>query len=427
MRLIGSEIYEGCRTPSISSNFTASPPAPSLGGPSVSAREAYEGLCRTPDWSECSLRFTDAEDDEDDDFPSLIDVRNEFSRVSRDSVFTRSEDLVRFLPAPAEGPSFESADIARITNGFQGLIGGRGFGTIYRGKLIDKTEVSVKVFSEEICYKTELFSRYKLQIQRLTRIEHENLIRVIGYSFEGNKNAVVMELLPPGKLRTLADIHGEAKPLTWVQRFQIALDVAQALKYLHCDCNPPIIHGNVNIENIMLDKSLNARLADCGFSKAVYEEFPASSAISLTYLEPSFIINRYLNVECDVYDFGIVLWNLITDHVPWVIETSVSQNVRLFRWNRSYAPDDTTSLAYGPGLQATSSAESTSKAIKKAIKKATKIAEQCTHGNSRKRPTMTDVVNELKDCLRSLQSTSQILIDKRPGLPPKGGKAPQAR
>ena len=55
--------------------------------------------------------------------------------------------------------------------------------------------------------------------------------------------------------------------LDWEKRFNIILDVAQALAFLHVDCDPPIIHGDVKPSNVLLDGNFSARIADFGLAR----------------------------------------------------------------------------------------------------------------------------------------------------------------
>lgn len=60
--------------------------------------------------------------------------------------------------------------------------------------------------------------------------------------------------------------------LTWNQRFRIVQDVARALTYMHLECDPPIIHGDIKPSNVLLDMDFRARVSDFGLSRVKEDE-----------------------------------------------------------------------------------------------------------------------------------------------------------
>lgn len=136
----------------------------------------------------------------------------------------------------------------KITKKFGIEIGEGAFGKVYLGKLKEDTEVAVKVLSES---SRQGRKQFLAEAQLLTTVQHENLISLIGYCDDSKNKALVYEFMANGNLRQ--HLSGEdvgltgAKPkvLTWDRRLRIVVDVAQGLDYLHYDCGPPIIHGDI--------------------------------------------------------------------------------------------------------------------------------------------------------------------------------------
>ena len=84
---------------------------------------------------------------------------------------------------------------------------------------------------------------------------------------------MVYEFLPNGSLDTwlhrerLEGISDTSRPLTLLERFNIAIDVASALEYLHVNCHNPIAHCDLKPSNVLLDDDLTAHVSDYGLAR----------------------------------------------------------------------------------------------------------------------------------------------------------------
>eukprot|EP01018_Ginkgo_biloba_P013297 Gb_21911 [translate_table: standard] len=145
---------------------------------------------------------------------------------------------------------------------------------VYRGILVDDRQVAVKVVRKEL--RQEIRTSFVDDCKMLLRVEHENIVRVLGWCGKKKCLAVVMELMGNGSLETwLLDPNN---PPSWSQRLRIALQVGNAVSYLHK--NWPNVHCNVKSSNILLDEDFSAYISDfeiqnsdgsCnGFSAMVY-------------------------------------------------------------------------------------------------------------------------------------------------------------
>ncbi|KAL0010233.1 hypothetical protein SO802_005341 [Lithocarpus litseifolius] len=286
---------------------------------------------------------------------------------------------------------FTFADLIRITNNFERILGKGGFGNVYHGYIND-TQVAVKVLSLS---SAQGYQQFQAEVKLLMRVHHRNLTTLVGYCYEGTNMGLVYEYMANGDL----DAHLSGKNtniLSWETRLNIAMDAAQGLEYLHYGCKPPIIHRDVKTTNILLNENLQAKLADFGLSKI----FPTDGDTQVStlshvagtpgYLDPEYAITYKLTEKSDVYSFGIVLLKIITGRP--VIERS-HENTHISQWVRIMLDKGDIQNIVDPRLHGNFNANSAWKAIE--------IAMVCVSSTTTKRPPMSEVVVKLKECLTS--------------------------
>ncbi|KAG2722803.1 hypothetical protein I3760_02G143200 [Carya illinoinensis] len=282
---------------------------------------------------------------------------------------------------------FRYSELLRITNNFERILGKGGFGTVYHG-YIDDTQVAVKMLSPS---SVQGYQQFQTEVRLLMRVHHRNLTTLVGYCYEGTNMGLIFEYMANGDLEAhLSD--GNAKTLTWEDRLQIATDAAQGLEYLHCGCKPPIVHRDVKTTNILLNKNLQAKLADFGLSKIFPTEGDThvSTVVAGTpgYLDPEYHITNRLTEKSDAYSFGVVLLKIITNRPA--IERS-EERTHVSQFVRSMLANGDIKNIVDPRLHGNFHSNSVWKAVE--------IAIGCVSPTAAERPTMSQVVVDLKECM----------------------------
>ncbi|XP_061374487.1 protein LYK5-like [Gastrolobium bilobum] len=156
------------------------------------------------------------------------------------------------------------------------------------------------------------------EIEILNKVNHSNVIRLSGVSFNEGHWYLVYEYAANGSLSDWIFFNnGDVKFLSWTQRIQIALDVATGLDYLHSSTYPLHIHKDLKITNILLDNDFRAKVANLSLARSLErdgDQFPATRHIVGTrgYMAPEYLENGLVSTKLDVFAFGALMLEILT-------------------------------------------------------------------------------------------------------------------
>ncbi|KAG0614661.1 hypothetical protein M758_6G194000 [Ceratodon purpureus] len=296
----------------------------------------------------------------------------------------------------AGAKAFSFAQIAAFTNNFKRKIGSGGFGPVYYGRLPGGQEVAVKVADSS---SHQGAAEFHNEVELMSRVHHRNLVPFVGYCQEGANQILVYEFIDLGSLQDnlFGTSSRNAEAFNWNRRLNIAVNAAQGLEYLHTGCVPGIIHRDVKSSNILLtSKPEVAKVADFGLSKLTSDENAThvSTLVKGTagYLDPEYFQTNFLTFKSDIYSFGVVLLELMTGQPP--INTSPSSRCAgsLVEWVRQNLSAGDIDKILDPTVKA-------SKPNMDGLWKVAEVAMICVEPKGVHRPTMSEVVQELRAAL----------------------------
>lgn len=250
----------------------------------------------------------------------MVKVYQRFSKRNSSNVNPDSPDsrfmtltMDKFLnDMEREKPiKFTSQQLRIATDNFTNFLGSGGFGSVYKGIFSNGSVVAVKVLYGNSDKRIE--DQFKAEVSTIGRVHHFNLVRLYGFCFEKNLRALVYEYMGNGSLDKY--LFRENKILGFGKLHEIAVGTAKGIAYLHEECQQRIIHYDIKPENILLDANFLPKVADFGLAKLSNRE---NTHITMTggrgtpgYAAPEMWMPYPITQKCDVYSFGMLLFEII--------------------------------------------------------------------------------------------------------------------
>ncbi|CAN1843824.1 Cysteine-rich receptor-like protein kinase 8 [Linum perenne] len=192
-------------------------------------------------------------------------------------------------------------------------LGQGGFGVVYKGKMLDGKDVAVKRL---LTSSSQGLEELKTEVMLVAKLEHTNLVRLLGFCIQGKEKLLVYEYLPSGSLDHLLFDKRKKSRLNWETRYKIIVGIARGMQYLHEDSRLNIIHRDLKGGNILLDEYMNPKISDFGtarlFSGTQSHIITSRVAGTRGYMAPEYAENGQFSVKSDVYSFGILLLEIVT-------------------------------------------------------------------------------------------------------------------
>ncbi|KAL6201077.1 hypothetical protein ACLB2K_024792 [Fragaria x ananassa] len=192
-------------------------------------------------------------------------------------------------------------------------LGHGGFGYVYKGQLPNEQKVAVKRLSKTSGQGTEEF---KNEIALIARLQHRNLVKLLGCCIKGEERMLVLEYMPNKSLDSFLFSHTRRSFLDWEKRFEIINGIARGILYLHQDSRLRIIHRDLKTSNVLLDAEMNPKISDFGMAKIFDGDQVQDKTNRVVgtygYMSPEYAVFGRFSTKSDVFSFGIILLEVVS-------------------------------------------------------------------------------------------------------------------
>ncbi|KAI3989550.1 hypothetical protein MKX01_031604 [Papaver californicum] len=242
----------------------------------------------------------------------LIIVILYFCIKRRKKVVKKNDDIDEMQSA--ESLQFKFSIISTATHNFSDAnkLGEGGFGTVYKGILSDGQEIAVKRLAKNSGQGEEEF---KNEVVLLVKLQHKNLVRLLGFCLDGDEKLLVYEFMKHGSLDQFLFDPVKCTHLDWGRRYKIIGGIAKGLVYLHEDSRLNIIHRDLKAGNILLGADMVPKIADFGMARIfmVNQNQVSTKRICGTfgYMAPEYAMNGKFSVKSDVFSFGVLILEIL--------------------------------------------------------------------------------------------------------------------
>ncbi|KAL6638883.1 hypothetical protein ACP70R_023519 [Stipagrostis hirtigluma subsp. patula] len=291
--------------------------------------------------------------------------------------------------------------VRQMTDNFseERVLGRGAYGKVYMGKDKDGKKIAVKMLHDIPALDEQQFQK---EFNNLARLQHQNIVQLVGYSFEIQKKEVeyngrtvlaeeiyrslCFEYMQNGNLeKYLSD---EYQGLDWHARYAIIKGICKGLKYLHEELKYPMYHLDLKPANILLDENMVPKIADFGLSRLFEEDqtrITESCIGTHGYTPPEYIERNMISKKFDIFSLGVVIIKIIAGGAGYFKSAEMSPQLFVDLVHENWR----NRLQEKPMYML----ESSSRQVKRCIE----IALSCVDADRKKRPSIGDIVHKLNE------------------------------
>ncbi|XP_040957544.1 MDIS1-interacting receptor like kinase 2 isoform X2 [Gossypium hirsutum] len=263
---------------------------------------------------------------------------------------------------------------------FRYCIGVGGYGSVYKAKLPCGKVVALKKLHHLEAENPTFDKSFRNEIKFLSEIRHRNIVKLHGFCLHRRSMFLIYEYMEKGSLFCNLRDEVNAVDMDWTKRVEIIKGIAHALSYLHHDCCPPIVHRDISSNNVLLNSSFEAFVADFGTARMLDLDSSNKTIIVGTcgYVAPELAYTMIVTEKCDVYSFGVIALETLMGKHPEEVLSWLSSPTSLVNMKLVDVLDNRLPLP-------------TSQLVTQNLVHVATLAFACLNPQTKSRPTMKEV------------------------------------
>ncbi|XP_076362033.1 mitogen-activated protein kinase kinase kinase 20-like [Tachypleus tridentatus] len=232
------------------------------------------------------------------DTPSLPKSVKEHETESDQGLGSSTSECLNLCP-------FVEVDVSDLE--FYERCGGGAFGSVYRALWISQKKI--------VAVKKLLVLEKEAQV--LSILSHKNVIKFYGAVTQPPNFCIVTEYAENASLYAFLQEQDHNSMLSFDRIINWSIDIASGMNYLHEEAPVKVIHRDLKSKNVVISANFVAKICDFGASRFFGNTTKMSLAGTLPWMAPEVIQCLPSSESCDIWSYGVVLWELLTHEVPF--------------------------------------------------------------------------------------------------------------